>query len=631
MTTSTITTAKIIVIGGKGETGQRILNYLKQTYPELLLICASRQNTSKLQDIPFVSIDINNAQQSIALLKDYDLAILAIGPMERLQASPHQLCLEAGIDCIDINDSASASKAILALHEAAQQKQCSIYTGMGLAPGITTLMLMQLAEQKRSKNAVYRSRLYMGAAYGGGKTSPYSMLANFSKKITVFQQGKSQTIATPWKKAPYKFHFFGQEKPLAMIPYGTPEVISLSNERYDQQATPINTLDSRFHIQFFPMGMAKAIAAFNPSEKTINFLANKFYNSGQSIKNKPKADPDTYINIFPDNAPEQGLMLQGSISSYDLTALMTCAVTDCWLNNCLIEKNGVYSVEFLSTTTRNNLAKALNTRGITWQEADTKKLQAENNYFGWLESNTHQVQTLRHYGKNWYTVAKQHPRMAYLQKHFLFQSEVWQTLTKQLNILQLTKFIINMLIRWQQHGKQLAQYAAKSNEWKKLTKDLSMFTSGYSLLRETIGQQLAYSYYRKMFLETGDMEMQWLWPQATAFALLENPAQAVYQYWLAFLESYQQWGLLNFTQTKLADGSYHVHINQCIYAEVFTKLDCPELANLVREMEHYAFTRIASKTNLMIDWQQKDNGETAVNLTIPTATLCQTLDKVSNG
>lgn len=46
MTTSTITTAKIIVIGGKGETGQRILNYLKQTYPELLLICASRQNTS---------------------------------------------------------------------------------------------------------------------------------------------------------------------------------------------------------------------------------------------------------------------------------------------------------------------------------------------------------------------------------------------------------------------------------------------------------------------------------------------------------------------------------------------------------------------------------------------------------
>lgn len=74
-----------------------------------------------------------------------------------------------------------------------------------------------------------------------------------------------------------------------------------------------------------------------------------------------------------------------------------------------------------------------------------------------------------------------------------------------------------------------------------------------------------------------------------------------------------------------------MHINQCIYAEVFTKLDCPELANLVREMEHYAFTRIASKTNLMIDWQQKDNGETAVNLTIPTATLCQTLDKVSNG
>ncbi|AZS50302.1 hypothetical protein DM558_05715 [Entomomonas moraniae] len=625
MTTSQTTTTKIIVIGGTGETGQRILNHLKQTYPTLSLTCASRQNTSNLSDIPFVNIDISNAQQSIALLKDYDLAILAIGPMERLLATPHQLCLEACIDCIDINDSATASKAILGLHETAQQKQCSIYTGMGLAPGITTLMLMQLAEKKRSSKGVYRSRLYMGAAYGGGKTSPYSMLANFSKKLTVFQEGKLQTITTPWKKAPYQFHFFGQEKPLAMLPYGTPEVISLSSERFDQATTPIRTLDSRFHIQFFPMGMAKAIAAFNPGEKTINFLANKFYNSGQSIKNKPKADPDTYINIFPDNAPEQGLMLQGSISSYDLTALMTCAVTDCWLNNNLVEKHGVYSIEFLSSATRNNLTQALKARGIIWQEYNTSRLQAENNYFGSLESNIYKVQTLRHYGKNWYTVPKQHPRMAYLQKHFLFQSEVWQTLRKQLNTLQLTKFIIKMLKRWQKHGKQLAHYAEKSSEWKKLTKDLSMFTSGYSLLRETIGQQLAYSHYRKMFLETGDMEMQWLWPQPTVFMLLENPAQAVYQYWLAFLESYQQLGLLNFSQTKLAVDSYHVHINQCIYAEVFTKLGCPELANLVREMEHYAFTRIASKTNLVINWQQKDNGETEVSLTIPPAILTQTL------
>lgn len=621
---------KIIVIGGTGETGQRILKYLKQSYPDISITCASRQNTLTQKDIPFVTLDINNKQQTIELLKNYDLAILAMGPMERLLDTPHQLCLDAGIDCIDINDSASASKAILALHTAAQKKQCSIYTGMGLSPGITSLMLMQLAQAQKSTTGTYCSRLYMGAAYGGGKTSPYSMLANFTKKITVFQQGKLQSIATPWKKDPYQFHFFGQEKPLAMIPYGTPEVISLSSERYDQQLAPITTFDSRFHIQFFPLAMAKAIANFNPSTKTINFLAKKFYSSGQSIKHKPKADPDTYICIFPDNQPKQGIMLQGSISSYDLTALMACAVIDCWLNNKLKEKNGVYPVEFLSTTTREYLVQMLEQRGISWRTGDTDALKHQNNYFGWLESNIYNVQTLRHYGKNWYTVDKVHPRMVYLQKQFLFQSEVWQSLKSKLNRFQLTSFVIKMLIRWKKQKKQLEQYAQKSIEWKNLIKDLTMFTSGYSLFRETVGKEIAYPLYRKMFLDTGDMEMQWLWPQAEAFALLANPAEAVYQYWLAFLESYQQLGILNYSQTMLSKDCYHIHIDQCIYAEVFNKLECPELANLVREMEHYAFTRIASKTPLIIDWHQKANGEADVFLNLQSITDKQTATKVNN-
>ncbi len=50
-------------------------------------------------------------------------------------------------------------------------------------------------------------------------------------------------------------------------------------------------------------------------------------------------------------------------------------------------------------------------------------------------------------------------------------------------------------------------------KWQTITKDISMFTSGYSCARELLGQEVAYTQYRRMFLDTGKMEMRWLWPK----------------------------------------------------------------------------------------------------------------------
>ena len=47
-------------------------------------------------------------------------------------------------------------------------------------------------------------------------------------------------------------------------------------------------------------------------------------------------------------------------------------------------------------------------------------------------------------------------------------------------------------------------------------------------------------------------------------------------------------------------------------------------------MEHYAFTRIASKTPLIIDWHQKANGEADVFLNLQSITDKQTADKVNS-
>lgn len=606
---------KVIVIGGSGETGRRILQCLRQTYPTLDLTSANRNpQPCAVPDVAQVKLDLDDKAASVACLSQYDLAIIAVGPMNAFGSTPHELCLAVGIDSIDINDSLSAADAIFNLHEQAFEKGCAVYTGFGLAPGISTLMLMELAQQKRSASGRYCSRLYMGAAYGGGKSSPYSMLANFNKQITLFRDNKRLKIETPWKDEQRDFQFPWQTKPTPMIPYSTPEIAALAHERFDRDLTPVSSLDSRFHIQFFSPGLAQTIARINPGPKTINFLASKFYASGQSIKTRKNADPDTYLWVYPDDDPDAGIWLHGIISSYDLTAVMACAMFDCWHNAEIAERKGVFSVELLSAATRHLLTEALKKRGISWNDVNLEEQRLDNNYFGWLETNVGELNSLRNFGKNWYTVERHHPRMAELQKTFLLQSPLWLRLKQELNSLQLTGFVAKVMLRWRQHYKQLSDYRQHDKTWNVITRDLSMFTSGYSCLRDTIGQEDALKLYRDMFLATGDMEMRWLWPNPETFAHLVDPAEGVHQYWHTFMQGYQQLGLLTFTREELSERNYRYQIVDCKYAEVFNRLHCPELTNLVREMEEKALRTIARKSSLDIIWEHQPNGRSRIQL-----------------
>lgn len=97
---------RIIVLGGHGETGRRIVGNLSLRYPDLQVTIGSRRAAPASDGTtPVVRIDTNDRVQALEVLSHYDLAIIALGPMHVHGSTPHQLCIEAGVDCIDINDS----------------------------------------------------------------------------------------------------------------------------------------------------------------------------------------------------------------------------------------------------------------------------------------------------------------------------------------------------------------------------------------------------------------------------------------------------------------------------------------------------------------------------------------------
>ena len=603
------TQRSVVVIGGSGESGRRVIRDLRLHHPTLHIASASRRPHGEAElpaEVTWFQLDVERPDEARDRLRTFDLAVIALGPMEHVGARAHNLCLEAGVDCVDINDSLAAADAILALDRQAAANGCRIYTGLGLAPGLSTLLLLQLAHENTSATGLYRSRLYMGAAHGGGKASPHALLASFRKQLEVYRDGRRQRIATPWRDAASRFRFPGHDQPLDLIPYATPETATLT-----RAGAGITGLDSRFHVQFLPQGLARAIAAIAPGPAMREAVARRFYASGQTARRRKNADPATTLWVYPDDRPQDGLVVHGLLSAYDLTAAMACAVVDGIVAGWLRTPPCVWSLDGGTPPDQlRQLGYALRRRGVLIRPASVADNDTERFRFGWCLPIDDSVRTLRHYHRSWYSAAVPlPPAVGRLQRTYLRQSELWTTLRVELGAASFTALLLRVVLRWFGYHGRTAPYRRRQPPWPIIVRDFTLFAAGYGEIRQALGPERALTLYRRMFLDSGRMEMRWLWPDPELFVLLPDPAAAVQDYWSAYLDDYRDMGVLEVQR----DGDTF-QLRNCAYAALFNLLDCPELSGLVRDMEREALGELARAAGLDLEWRVGETGGADVTL-----------------
>lgn len=599
----------VLIVGGRGETGRTILKYLASTYPELDIAVAGRTPPEESGRCRFIRMDLDGAV-SPETFREFSLVIVACGPMEKLLPAVLELCIEAGTDVIDINDSAATAVKVLGLHEKARAKGVRIYSGMGMSPGISSLMLREVSEGGLSEKGVYRTRICMGTAYGGGPSSPYAMLDNLVNDIPVYRDGKVEVVRNPWNDENSGFRFFGKKKSLTTVPYSTPEIYSLSSERYRSGRACVNTYDIRCTMEGFPVYLARMIALINRKGRFSDVLASVFYKSGLRCRNSPKADPDNQIVVYPDDCPEKGIVLFGDVSSYDLTAAMAVSVADCVISGRLNEEPGVYMVELLSAESAAAVKEALRKRNFFWKSVQEVKSRKFDEW-GWLERDASRVETLRHFGENWYTV-KIHPRMSSVQTDILYSSELWRKIRSSCSFFGTCLFAARVLFRWKKYGYKLRTYVNRGKEYGALVRDLSMFAAGYSLAGEKLGKAEALRLYRQMFMTSGSSEMCWFLPRPETFASFRDGGKGILIYFKAMMERNQQCGFLKLGSRTDTDGNGGkitvFEIRSCIYAEIFTELGYPELADFIRVEEKNELARIAADSGLSYEFRLLGEG-----------------------
>ena len=596
---------RILVIGGNGTVGRLIVEDLVRSLPDADVSIASRAPAPR-EDLPglkLIAFDIEDEASLRSACRGQDLIIMAAGPFGRLGPKVQRACLAEGVDCLDINDSDRAAMETLGLEGEARRAGARLVTGLGLTPGLSTWMLRRQAERDAAAPRDYMVRLFMGARHGGGAASPEVLLSGFRRRIPLFRDGRTQELPTPWRDTAATYLFAGQRRPLDLLPFPSPEAITLPFKG-SAERLGIRALDHRYHVQFLPRAFARFLAwsGLLRVGALRTHLARMMHRSGLRLSRRRDASETTTMVVAPADQPAAGLMLHGPIPPAYLTASFVVSVALSFLRTRQTILPGVHPCEALQLDDR-EIEAALLQRGVI-PLPSTPEPQDHRSFFGHSSPSTGHASGLRHFGKCWYSLAFVPPEIERRQQECLKRSRLWRSLRERLSGLRMGLALRRGMAAQRRNLKRLkpvAEDITTLSVRRKVCRDFALFAAGYGEARKVLGPS-ARDLYAEMFLDRGAMEMAWFWPSAQVFAAAEAPGTMLRDYLVAYFEEAERQGVLQHQVTQGTGDVLTLSIGRCTYARLLATLGCPELGDLVREMERAAISELAQACNLSLTW-----------------------------
>jgi saccharopine dehydrogenase-like NADP-dependent oxidoreductase len=166
--------------------------------PDALICAAGRHAPAELPKgvDTFESLDVAAQENEwLPILEKQDIAVLALGPFSHLRESAHRICLKAGLHCVDINDCPQTSRLILGLDSEARRQNVAILTGMGLSPGLSTLLLTQVLRLLDGAADDAAVRLFAGGDEPAGLGATRAMIDLLGPNVGEIREGKEKIVS----------------------------------------------------------------------------------------------------------------------------------------------------------------------------------------------------------------------------------------------------------------------------------------------------------------------------------------------------------------------------------------------------------------------------------------------------
>lgn len=188
---------RVLILGGRGRVGSCVAQDIIHFTPEVEIIVTGRKTIqSQLPLDPrmqFLALELADHDSLKAAISSVDLVIHCAGPFHYRDATVLKLCIDAGVNYIDVSDNRSFTIKALSYHHQAQEKGITAVINTGIFPGISNSLVRLCVEQLDQVENIHLSYV-VGGSGGAGITVMRTTFLGLQRPFEVWKEGKWEQV-----------------------------------------------------------------------------------------------------------------------------------------------------------------------------------------------------------------------------------------------------------------------------------------------------------------------------------------------------------------------------------------------------------------------------------------------------
>lgn len=187
-------TERVLIIGGRGRIGSSVAqDILSHTQAEITITGRTPDYGMSDPRVQFLVLDLADVEKMTEAIASTDLVVHCAGPFHYRDANVLKICIEHGVNYLDVSDHRSFTSKARKYHEAAVAAGVTAIVNTGIFPGISNSMVRQGVEQFDTAQKIHLSYLVSGSG-GAGVTVMRTTFLGLQKPFESWIDGKWQTV-----------------------------------------------------------------------------------------------------------------------------------------------------------------------------------------------------------------------------------------------------------------------------------------------------------------------------------------------------------------------------------------------------------------------------------------------------
>jgi saccharopine dehydrogenase-like NADP-dependent oxidoreductase len=189
-------TGRVLILGGRGRIGSSVAADLRQHTNARITVTgrtAIKELGAEREGIEYLKLDLSNRPRLKAAIAAADLVIHCAGPFRYRDDQVIRLCLEQGVNYLDVSDDRRFTQNALALRDAAKAAGITAIINSGVFPGISNSMVRQGVEQLEAVEQIHLSYGVAGSG-GAGATVMRTTFLGLQSPFEVWLKGHWQVV-----------------------------------------------------------------------------------------------------------------------------------------------------------------------------------------------------------------------------------------------------------------------------------------------------------------------------------------------------------------------------------------------------------------------------------------------------